>query len=358
MWTVRAMLSFLLFAACAVGDPVLHPAIAQESSSHWAIAIPETPAGRQLSGWLKAFNSGDPDKLRSFHSSSGPTDRVDRRTQQDSGFYRQTRGLELRKIEPTSNHELAALVQAKLTEGWYRVSIIVDAEPPNPIATLSVRGASNPSPVKLSEAEAIKSLEAYLKKLTAADVFSGTILVAKNGKPIFTSVYGMANTAYRIPNRLDTKFNLGSMNKMFTAVAVCQLAEQGKLAFTDPIGKHLTDYPNKPASEKVTIHHLLTHTSGIGDYFNDKFMEASRDRFRESRTTFHCSLKSLWSLSRAPGSGTATQGSWCWGQSLNGRRARTTSTTSESTSTNPQEWSIPTHMSWIATPPTWLTGIH
>jgi CubicO group peptidase (beta-lactamase class C family) len=286
MWTVRTLLSFLLFAAFAVGDPVLHPTIAQQSSTHSGDTIPETPAGRQLSGWLKAFNSGDPNKIRSFHSTSGAADRVNRRTQQDSGFYRQTRGLDLRKIEQTSNHELAALVQAKLTEGWYRVSIIVDAEPPHPIATLSVRGTSNPSPVKLSEAEAIKSLEAYLKKLTAADVFSGTILVAKNGKPIFTNVYGMANTAYRVPNRLDTKFNLGSMNKMFTAVAVCQLAEQGKLAFTDPIGKHLTDYPNKPASEKVTIHHLLTHTSGIGDYFNDKFMEASRDRFRRIKDYF------------------------------------------------------------------------
>src|SRR5262249_35303008 len=63
-------------------------------------------------------------------------------------------------------------------------------------------------------------------------------------------------------------------------VAIAQLAQQGKLAFTDPIGKHLPYYPNKDAARKVTIHHLLTHTSGIGDYFNQKFMEASKDRFR------------------------------------------------------------------------------
>src|ERR1041385_8426676 len=73
--------------------------------------------------------------------------------------------------------------------------------------------------------------------------------------------------AYNAPNRIDTKFNLGSMNKMFTAVAVAQLVEQGKLSFEDTVGKILPDYPNKEVAEKVKIHHLLTHTSGLDDYF-------------------------------------------------------------------------------------------
>ncbi|HLK60471.1 MAG TPA: serine hydrolase domain-containing protein, partial [Chthonomonadaceae bacterium] len=82
-------------------------------------------------------------------------------------------------------------------------------------------------------------------------------------------------------NHIETKFNLGSMNKMFTAVAIAQLAQQGKLGFDDPIGKYLTDLPNADMAHKVTIHHLLTHTSGVGDYFNERFDEASRARFRE-----------------------------------------------------------------------------
>jgi CubicO group peptidase (beta-lactamase class C family) len=90
----------------------------------------------------------------------------------------------------------------------------------------------------------------------------------------------MASFAYGAKNRIDTKFNLGSMNKMFTAVAIAQLAENGKLAFTDPIGKHWPDYPNEAVREKVTIHHLLTHTSGLGDYFSDDFMDASRAKYR------------------------------------------------------------------------------
>ena len=70
------------------------------------------------------------------------------------------------------------------------------------------------------------------------------------------------------------------MNKMFTAVAVAQLARRAGSPSPTPSGKHLPDYPNKAVAEKVTIHHLLTHTSGVGDYFNDKYMEAAKDRFR------------------------------------------------------------------------------
>jgi CubicO group peptidase (beta-lactamase class C family) len=67
---------------------------------------------------------------------------------------------------------------------------------------------------------------------------------------------------------------------MFTSIAIAQLVEQSKLSLDDPIAKHLTDYPNREAATKVTVRHLLTHTSGLADYFNDNFMKASRDRFR------------------------------------------------------------------------------
>jgi CubicO group peptidase (beta-lactamase class C family) len=132
----------------------------------------------------------------------------------------------------------------------------------------------------MTPAELSREIETYLDQLVAADRFSGTILLAKDGVPFFKKAYGLASKGYNVPNRLDTKFNLGSMNKMFTSVAIAQLAEQGKLAYTDTIGKLLPDYPNKDVAAKVTVHHLLTHTSGIGNYFNSKFMEASKDRFR------------------------------------------------------------------------------
>jgi len=95
-----------------------------------------------------------------------------------------------------------------------------------------------------------------------------------NGVPIFKKAYGLANKSFNVPNQIDTKFNLGSMNKMFTAVAIAQLAGR-KLAFSDLISKHLPDYPST-VGDKVTIHHLLTHTSGMGDFFNEKFFFSSK----------------------------------------------------------------------------------
>ena len=113
--------------------------------------------------------------------------------------------------------------------------------------------------------------QTYLDSLAAENKLSGAILVAKDGVPIASKASGVANKTTNAPITLETKFNLGSMNKMFTGIAVTQLAQEGKLDFNDPINKHLRDYPNKDVGAKVTIHQLLTHTSGMGSYTNDKF---------------------------------------------------------------------------------------
>jgi CubicO group peptidase (beta-lactamase class C family) len=116
-----------------------------------------------------------------------------------------------------------------------------------------------------------KELDSYFGSLVTENKLSGVVLVAKNGVPIASKAAGIANKATNAPINLNTKFNLGSMNKMFTAVAIAQLAQAGKLSFTDTVGKHLPDYPNKEVADKVTIHQLLTHTSGMGMYFGEKF---------------------------------------------------------------------------------------
>jgi CubicO group peptidase (beta-lactamase class C family) len=169
---------------------------------------------------------------------------------------------------------LAVIVLGLLTF----VSIAAQTDHARPVSANTTRS--------VTDVEVISQLEAYVDKLVAEDKFSGTILIAKNGTPIFKKAYGLASKGYNVPNRTDTKFNLGSMNKMFTSVAIAQLAEAGKLSYNDPISKYLPDYPNKAVSEKVTIHQLLTHTSGVGDYFNDKFMEASKTRFVEIKDYF------------------------------------------------------------------------
>ena len=134
------------------------------------------------------------------------------------------------------------------------------------------RNIQDISDKKKSAAKIAKEIETYIDKAVAEDSFSGVVLVAENGKPIFKKASGFANKSTNTPNSIDTKFNLGSLNKSFTSVAIVQLAQQGKLDFTDTISKHLPDYPNKTVADKVTIHQLLTHTSGMGNYFNQEFM--------------------------------------------------------------------------------------
>jgi D-alanyl-D-alanine carboxypeptidase len=127
------------------------------------------------------------------------------------------------------------------------------------------------------ESSAARELDTYLSSLVAENKLSGAVLVAKDGVTVASKAAGIANKATGAPITLSTKFNLGSMNKMFTAVAIAQLAQAGRLSFTDTISKHLPDYANKEVADKVTIHQLLTHTSGMGLYWNEKFI-AQREK--------------------------------------------------------------------------------
>lgn len=99
----------------------------------------------------------------------------------------------------------------------------------------------------------------------------GVFMVAKNGKPIYQKAFGKANLELDVPLTAENVFQLGSMTKQFTAVAVLMLEQQGKLRVQDPVSKYIPDYPS---GNKITLHHLLTHTSGIKDFTGIKSLPA------------------------------------------------------------------------------------
>jgi CubicO group peptidase (beta-lactamase class C family) len=123
----------------------------------------------------------------------------------------------------------------------------------------------------LSETELISVTRSELAKNTSSCDFAGAVLIAHRGKPIFAQAYGLADREHQIPNTLASRFRIGSMNKMFTAVAVLQLVQRGKIGLNDPLGKYLVNYPNRDIATKVTIRQLLTHTGGTGDIFGPEF---------------------------------------------------------------------------------------
>jgi len=104
--------------------------------------------------------------------------------------------------------------------------------------------------------------------------FTGSALVAKGGKVVFSKGYGMANAEWDIPNTPQTKFRLGSITKQFTAASILLLQERGKLSVQDPVCKYIAECPK--SWEPITIHHLLTHTSGIPSYTDVKSPEEYR----------------------------------------------------------------------------------
>jgi len=109
------------------------------------------------------------------------------------------------------------------------------------------------------EAQVVEYLNAHLVQKT----FNGSVLIAKNGQILYSEGFGMANIELGVPNSPKTKFRLGSITKQFSAMLIMQLQERGLLSVDDSLTKYIPDYPN---GDKITIHHLLTHTSGVPSF--------------------------------------------------------------------------------------------
>jgi D-alanyl-D-alanine carboxypeptidase len=243
-----------------------------------AAAVPKTPAGEQFSAWLGAFNSGERARLEAFlrqYKNPGDQD-----VNGALGFRQQTGGFDLRKIEESTSTRIAGLVQERDSDQFARFAIEVEAEAPHRITRLDLQAIPRPAefPVeRMSQSELLTALKTRLEKDSAADKFAGSVVLAKDGKTIFAAAYGMADREKKVLNTLDTKFRIGSMNKMFTATSILQLVQAGKISLSDPFGKYVTDYPNKDVASKVTIQELLTHTGGTGDIFGPQFEQHRKE---------------------------------------------------------------------------------
>jgi CubicO group peptidase (beta-lactamase class C family) len=234
--------------------------------------LPDSPAAHQFSAWLETFNRGDREALRDFMQKNYPSglERLDR----DMDFRQMTGGFESKKVEESAPNKVVALVQERASDQMARVTLEVEAAVPHRITTIELRAIPRPAEFALphlTQNELTGATRKELEHAVTADRFSGAVLVEKDGKPVLSEADGLADREHKIPNTLNTRFRIGSMNKMFTAVATLQLAQAGKLGLNDPIEKYLTDYPNKDVAAKVQIQHLLTHMGGTGDIFGPEF---------------------------------------------------------------------------------------
>jgi D-alanyl-D-alanine carboxypeptidase len=249
------------------------------------VEIPGTPAGKIFAAWLESFNSGDREKIQSFQSAhlpkgqNDPAQRIDRAMRMS----KQTGGFELKKIESSTANEITGIVKERNSENLARFELSLSAADPEQIDNFGIEligppGAANSKPPERMPVKQLTAeVDSKLSTLTAQDKFSGAALIAKDGKVIWQKAYGFADREAKTPNTLETRFRLGSMNKMFTSVAIAQLVQQDKLKYTDTLAQVLPDYPNQEVAKKITIDNLLTHTAGLGDFFGPEF-----DQKRES----------------------------------------------------------------------------
>jgi CubicO group peptidase (beta-lactamase class C family) len=256
--------------------------------------VPDTPALRRAQEVLGVLNSGDPARVKSLvETAFAPAFRDGAPLEEHQAAFARwndlNRGLEAYGARvydpPRPETEAVLVVRSRLLDAWRAVSVEVEPQPPHRIVALDLNRARTPTGLpaqaRLEPAQIAKTLGAFVDRLAAAGVFSGTVLVRKDDRVLLTRAVGVAHRDFGAPVRLDTKFNLGSMNKMFTGVAVMKLVQQGKASLDDPIDKYLdATWLPKVDKSKVRVKHLLTHTSGLGSYFNDAFDRSSRLLFR------------------------------------------------------------------------------
>src|SRR5687768_16809605 len=125
----------------------------------------------------------------------------------------------------------------------------------------------------------LPALEKFLDEMVKRDLFSGTVLIARGNDTVLQKSYGQADKQRGVANTIDTKFNLGSINKVFTKIALLQLRAAGKIDFSKTLRTYLPDYPS-PIADKITIQQLLDMSSGMGDIFGPKYDATPKDRIR------------------------------------------------------------------------------
>lgn len=281
MKTILAILILFLISFTAAAQPL-------DSS-----ALLKSEGGKRVLAYFAAFNSGDEQKLRDFFTENIAAESLKLRgVEERMTVQRRIRGdletVEIKNVLLVSDTQIKLLAQSK-KGGWVEYSFDLENQPQQKIKGFGIEQVEAPNadgkskyPAPANKAEFLSTVEKFLNDKSNADEFSGVVFIAEKDKPIFSKAYGLASKEKNQPNKLDTKFNLGSINKIFTRIAIGQLVQQGKISFDDKLGKFLPDYPNKDAAEKVTIRHLITMKSGIGDFFGAKFDASPKGNYRKN----------------------------------------------------------------------------
>ncbi len=245
--------------------------IASEEVS--ARLLPDTAPAKRLKEVLEVINAGDRAALVEYARTGFAPNMM---KPDDSildflhGHYQLSGGYEVRRILQSMPHQITALVQGRRkTDSWLRYVVGTEETPPHRVSGIFTFGASaalgEDAGGPVAEADLPARFTALIDRIAGEGKFSGSVCLARDGKILVSKAWGEADRKTHQKNTTATRFGIASVGKLFTAVAIAKLVEAGKLAYDEPASKHIPGWL-PPAGEKITIDHLLTHRSGLGDY--------------------------------------------------------------------------------------------
>jgi len=237
--------------------------------------LPDADAEQVFNLWLAAYNSGERDALQTFL--------VDYKVGQEAQRFldiRQSLGtFRLLGVKSSTADSAQLILLSEMTDRGVLATLDLDPADRFDVTKLQLEGTDLPDefkPQRMPLNQVLAAGKARLDAARAADSLSGALLVAKNGKVLLAWHGGAADRERAVGVDETTRFRLASLNKMFTAVAILQLREAGKLSLDDTIAAHLHNYPNPQVARAISIRQLLNHTSGLGDVFGEEFEKRSQ----------------------------------------------------------------------------------
>ncbi len=266
-----------------------------------SIDFPETPAGNRAKEIFEFLNGTSSHSTEDYIKNNyAPSFRDAFPLASHVAVFSTTQGLfgklQLVEIPESTPYGITTILKSASREAYLKLELHVESEEPHRIVSIGIVPSDKPANAgeamqedetgdnsqKSKEPKEIdlNALHNQLSTKTENNEFSGVVLIAKDGKKIFHEAYGYASKAHKVKNALDTKFNLGSINKLFTSIGIAQLLEKGKLSIDDPIGKYLDIFPHEIASN-VTVRQLLQMRAGWGDYWGNEYYLAHQNELRK-----------------------------------------------------------------------------
>ena len=284
--TTQAMRKFLLLIPLVLSS--LYPAYAAVTSSK---SLPDTPVGKLGGELIKHINTDTPAQIQAWipgilSSSIAQDDKADFITNvvaaaSDGG------GVDLFDVrtDPGQPSLLGVAVKSRRIDRRALLMLAADPSQPGKLAQANIQPLEDDSALyaawrkqAVSQAEMSRLIHAALDQLVGMSDFSGCVAVSDGKETVFNECRGLAERNFSVPVDQQTKFHIGSMDKMFTAVAIAQLVEAGKLSWDATLAQLVPEYPDHALARKVTVWQLLHHTAGLGDFFVPEYFQY-REKF-------------------------------------------------------------------------------